>query len=53
MSSQNIVSLYARGGFTVCTIMMYMEFEKVTEQEGMDLVDINTTAARQHMGEIE
>ena len=46
MSLQKIVSLYARGGFTVCTIMMYMQFEKVTEQEGMDVVDIDTTAAR-------
>ena len=33
--------------------MMDMEFEKVKEQEGMKLVDVNTTAAREHLGEIE
>ena len=53
MSLQKTLSLYTRGGFTVCTTMMYMEFEKVTEQEGMGLVEINTTAARKHLGEIE
>ena len=33
--------------------MMDMEFEKVKEQEGMELVDVNTTAAREHVGKIE
>ena len=32
---------------------MDMEFEKVKEQDGMGLLDINTTAARKHIGEIE
>ena len=30
-----------------------MECEKVKEQDGMGLVDLNTTAAREHVGEIE
>ena len=33
--------------------MMDMEFEKVKDQEGMELEDVNTTAAREHVGEIE
>ena len=35
------------------TIMMDIEFEKVKDQKGMELVDVNTTAARKHVGEIE
>ena len=35
------------------TIMMDMEFEKVKDQEGMELVDINTTGTREPVGEIE
>ena len=41
------------GGSRVRTIMMDMEFKKVKDQEGMELVDINTTVAYQHVGEIE
>ena len=52
-SLKRINNVYARGGFRVRTIMMDMEFEKVKEQEGMELVDVNTTAAREHVGEIE
>ena len=52
-SLRRIMNLYARGGFCVRTIMMDMEFEKVKDQEGMELVDVNTTAAREHLGEIE
>ena len=48
-----IINLCARGGFRVRTIMMDMEFEKFKEQEGMELVDVNTTAAREHVGKIE
>ena len=33
--------------------MMDREFEKIKEVEGMELLDINTTAAREHVGEIE
>ena len=50
---KRIINLYARGGFTVRTIMMDMKFKKVKDQKGMELVDINTTAAREHVGEIE
>ena len=35
------------------TILIDMEFEKVKDQEGMELVDVNTTAACEHRGEIE
>ena len=31
--------------------MMDMEFGKVKDQEGMELVDVNTTTARKHVGE--
>ena len=50
---QRIVDIYSRGGFTICTIMVDWEFEKIKEVEGMELLDINTTAAREHVGEIE
>ena len=33
--------------------MMDMEFEKVKDQQGMEVVDVNTTAAREHVGETE
>ena len=52
-SLRRIINLYARGGFKVRTIMMDVEFEKVKDQEGMELVDVNTTAAREHVGAIE
>ena len=35
------------------TIMMDMEFEKVKDKRGMELIDVDTTAAREHVGEIE
>ena len=41
------------GGYRVRTIMMDMEFEKVKDEKGMDLIDVNATAAREHVGEIE
>ena len=44
------VQLYARGGFIICVILMDMEFEKVKTQLG--LVNVNTTAAREHVAEI-
>ena len=33
--------------------MMDMEFVKVKDEKGMELIDVNTTAARGHVGEIE
>ena len=46
-----ILKLYARGGFVVNLIMMDGEFAKL--ESSFDLVEINTTAAREHVGEIE
>ena len=40
--------LYARGGFFVRHAMMDMEFEKVKDL--VPLVEVNTTAAREHVG---
>ena len=52
-SLRRIVNLYARGGYRVRTIMMDMEFEKVKDEKGMELIDVDTTAACEHVGEIE
>ena len=46
-----VLWLYARGGFRVNTIMMDMEFEKVRDL--LPMTEVNTTAAREHVGEIE
>ncbi len=46
-----IVKLYAHTGFIVRVIMMDQEFDKV--EEACDMVEINTTAAREHVGEIK
>eukprot|EP00804_Cyclotella_cryptica_P011815 CCRYP_021222-RA/>CCRYP_021222-RA protein AED:0.36 eAED:-0.92 QI:0/-1/0/1/-1/1/1/0/432 len=45
------VAIYKQGGFTVRTCLMDMEFEKMIHD--MDEVVINTTAAREHVGDIE
>jgi hypothetical protein len=50
-SLTKIVRLYARTGFIVCVIMMDQEFYKV--EGAWDMVEINTTAAREHVGKIE
>ena len=50
-SLKKVINLYARGGYIVNLIMMDQEFEKVEGELG--LVEINTTAAREHVGEIE
>ena len=42
-----------RGGFTVNVIMMDVEFEIFKEEDGMELLDINTTAAWENVGETE
>ena len=44
------VKLYAVRGFVVQCILMDMEFKSVKEHA---MVPINTTAAREHVGEIE
>ena len=50
-SLKKILQLYARGGFIIRVIFMDMEFEKVKDELG--LVDVNTTAAREQVAEIE
>ena len=42
-----VVYGYARGGFVVNLILMDMEFEKV--KDALPLVEVNTTAAREHV----
>ena len=49
---KKIIDIYARGGFTVRNIMMDMEFEKIKDEKGIELIDVNATAAREHVGEI-
>ena len=46
-----IVSIYARDCFMVNVILMDKEFDKVESE--VELVHIITTAAREHVGEIE
>ena len=50
-SLMNIIKLYARGRLVIRLFLMDMEFEKIKDKVG--LVEINTTAAREHVGEIE
>ena len=45
-----VSKLYARGGFTVRTILMDQEFDKVTDR--VPTHEVNTTADREHVGEI-
>ena len=49
--TKKVISLYARGGFIVNLALMDKEFDKV--QEHLPFLQINTTAAREHVGEIE
>ena len=51
ISLNKIVQLYARGGFIIHVIFIDMEFEKVQDELG--LVQVNTRAAQEHVGEIE
>ncbi len=46
-----IVQIYCKAGFVVQTALMDMEFKKLKDK--MPNMVINTTAAREHMGEIE
>jgi hypothetical protein len=48
---QRIINVYARAGFTVRTILMDNEFEKVKDH--LPHVTLNTTAAAEHVGDIE
>ena len=46
-----MIKVYTRGGFVVQTMMMDMEFKKLVHL--LPNVTINTTAAQEHVGEIE
>jgi hypothetical protein len=46
-----MVRVYAKAGFTVSTIIMGYEFEKVHDH--VLSTNINTTAVSEHVGEIE
>ena len=46
-----VVYGYARGGFVVNLMLMDQEFEKI--KDALPLVEVNTTAAREHVPEIE
>ncbi|EJK60825.1 hypothetical protein THAOC_18763, partial [Thalassiosira oceanica] len=50
-SLKKIIQLYGRGGFVIRVILMDMEFDKVADL--LDLVKCNTTAAVEHVAEIE
>ena len=46
-----MIRVYSKGGFIVQTGMMDMEFEALREL--LPNITLNTTAAREHVGEIE
>ena len=46
-----IVKLYAKGGFQVKVVLMDKEFDKIRDAVGH--LEINTTAAREHVAKIE
>ncbi len=48
---RRIIDLYSRGGFQVGTVLMDNEFEKLTNL--VPIIQINTTAAKEHVPEIE
>jgi hypothetical protein len=48
---KKVLNLYRRGGFIVRVILMDMEFESLSDE--LELVQVNTTAAREHVGDIE
>jgi hypothetical protein len=48
---KKVLNLYRRGGFIVRVILMDMEFESLTDE--LELVQVNTTAAQEHVGDIE
>ena len=50
-SLTKIVQIYTRGGFNVRVFLVDMDFERVSDD--LELVKVNITADRYHMGEIE
>ena len=45
-----IVKLYALGGFVISTVIMDGEFDKIKPEVELD---VNSSAAREHVGKIE
>ena len=50
-SPMKIVKLYARGGFVNRLVLMDMKLEKFEYK--VDLLEVNTKAAREHVADIE
>ncbi len=48
---ERVLGIYGKSGFIVQTALMDMEFEKLKDK--MMNVRLNTTAASEHVGEIE
>ena len=48
---RRVINLYARAGYTITTVLMDQEFKKIINL--VPLIKINTSAAREHVGEIE
>ncbi len=46
-----VVQVYVQAGFTVCTILMDGEFEKVKDE--LPSLICNTTAAKEHVSDVE
>ena len=46
-----LFKLYEQGGFQVKVVLMDKEFDKI--RDAVDHLEINTTAAREHVAEIE
>ena len=49
-SLKKVINLYDRGVFNIHVIIMDMEFEQLKDAPGMELVDMNTTTSREHVG---
>ncbi len=50
-SITKIVRLHACTGFIIKVVMMDQESDKI--EDDIEMVEINTTAAREHIGKIE
>ena len=50
-SITKVVHLYAQGSFVVNTVLIDQEFDKIVNE--VPKLEVNTTAAREHVGEIE
>ena len=49
-SLTKIVNTYASGGFVIDLALIDMEFDKVRDK--LEIIEVNTTAAREHVPEI-